>query len=92
MDEAPYSNRQIELLLDKQSADIKSHVDAATSPILAQTTATNGRVTKLETTVAENAADIDRLQRIAWIIGILAGAAWALVLAVVSGIAGNIHF
>lgn len=92
MDEAPYSNRQIELLLDKQSADIKSHMDARTEPILVQTTATNGRVNKLEKVVDDHKEAITKIQRVIWIIGVTAGGAWALVLAAVSGLAGNLHF
>lgn len=47
-EEERYSNRQIERLLDEQSKDIMRHIDDATEPILAQTTKTNGRVTKNE--------------------------------------------
>lgn len=48
VDEERYSNRQVERLLDEQSKDIMRHIDDATAPILAQTTKTNGRVTKNE--------------------------------------------
>lgn len=50
-EEARYSNRQIEKMLDDQSTDIKEHMDMALKPILEQTKKTNGRVTKLEKAV-----------------------------------------
>lgn len=47
-EEEHYSNRQIERMLDLQTAEVKEIVKAATDPILSQTTKTNGRVSKLE--------------------------------------------
>ena len=56
-EEARYSNRQIERMLDdqktsfdkqldKQSVDIKDHIDRGLDPILTQVKKTNGRVSK----------------------------------------------
>lgn len=58
-EEAPYSNRQIERMFDtqkesfegqlqKQSVDLKIHIDNAVAPVLAQTTQHNGRMKKHE--------------------------------------------
>lgn len=48
MDEPRYSNRQIERMLDTQSADLKEYISKATEPILEQTTKHNHRMTKIE--------------------------------------------
>lgn len=48
MEEGPYSNRQVERLLDQQSTELKQEMKSLTEPILAQTTKTNGRVTAVE--------------------------------------------
>lgn len=47
-DEERYNNRQIERMFEEQSKDIKDHIDMVTTPILEQTTKTNGRLLSAE--------------------------------------------
>lgn len=56
--EERYNNRQIERLLDNQTADIKELMKSELAPILAQTTKTNGRVTSLEDKSARTAGQV----------------------------------
>lgn len=44
-EEERYNNRQVERMLEHQSADLKSYMDMVTKPILEQVLKTNGRVT-----------------------------------------------
>lgn len=53
MDEAPYSNRQIENMLAGHTEEIKSYIDLKTNPILVQTQKTNGRVNTQEVEIAK---------------------------------------
>lgn len=53
-EEERYSNRQIERMLENQSADIKGHIDLTTAPILTQVLKTNGRVTTAEGDITNN--------------------------------------
>lgn len=47
-EEERYNNRQIERMLDEQSAEIKDHIDRAVDPLTIQVTKTNGRVSMME--------------------------------------------
>lgn len=59
--EEHYSNRQIERLFDQQSTDLKEEMRVLTTPILIQTTKTNGRVTDNEKDISKLKIDRGRL-------------------------------
>lgn len=48
MTEARYNNRQIENMLDRQSADLKEHMSLIIDPLVRQVEKTNGRVSRNE--------------------------------------------